>query len=275
MFFFFNLSNKNRSNQVITLFIFLQFSLLSIRGNAQNSIIHDLEYGFVLGIRTLKEPVTKPRESLFTLGFLGAGTAFLITQDAHLRQAVFDSRNGTKDALAQYVGEPFGNPYFHLIFLGGSYLGAKLLHSATLTEKSTKMLTAAAVSGVSVLALKSLFARQRPYTGEDARAFFTRYFAGEEYLSFPSGHSILAFTFASSATYLFPQQLWVPFVFYPLAGLTAWSRMYDDKHWASDVLVGAVLGHLIGKAVAQQERVRLGVVSNSWGGMNLSAGFNF
>ena len=31
--------------------------------------------------------------------------------------------------------------------------------------------------------------------------------------------------------------------------LVGWERLYDDRHWASDVFVGAVLGTVVGRSV--------------------------
>ncbi len=39
----------------------------------------------------------------------------------------------------------------------------------------------------------------------------------------------------------------VPYVAYGLAALTAYARVHGDNHWASDVIAGAVAGHLIAK----------------------------
>ncbi len=35
------------------------------------------------------------------------------------------------------------------------------------------------------------------------------------------------------------------------ASLVALSRMYDDKHWASDVIVGAMIGQFAGRKVVR------------------------
>jgi membrane-associated phospholipid phosphatase len=34
--------------------------------------------------------------------------------------------------------------------------------------------------------------------------------------------------------------------------MTALARVNDDRHWASDVLVGGLIGHLSGRWVSQQ-----------------------
>jgi membrane-associated phospholipid phosphatase len=56
-----------------------------------------------------------------------------------------------------------------------------------------------------------------------------------------SGHSALAFAFATSLSQEI-HRTWATVGLYALATGTAWSRVYDDEHWTSDVLVGAAVG---------------------------------
>lgn len=70
---------------------------------------------------------------------------------------------------------------------------------------------------------------------------------------FPSGYTTSVFAVASvfARRSNFP---WVGAGAYSLAFGTPLERVYDDKHWASDVLAGAVLGIAVGRWVAAQER---------------------
>lgn len=243
--------------------------------SAQTSVANDIKHGWELSKRTLLEPLQNKTQTAVSIAFLTVGTGIIITQDGFINQAIRKSPTDTKKFLSTYVGEPFGNPIFHASLIGGTYITSKILKNKRYTDKSVKALTALTFSGVSVQLLKIGFARARPYTNEDQYQFFDNYFEGADYLSFPSGHTIMAFTFASSTTYLFPNQKWIPYVVYPLACVTAWSRMYDNKHWASDVVIAAVLGHFIGKSIAQHEDVKIGVAANSFGGWGLNATISF
>jgi len=70
-----------------------------------------------------------------------------------------------------------------------------------------------------------------------------------DYLSFPSSHTTLAFV---SATFLHEeykdQSLWYGVAGYSIATASAVLRMMNNKHWMSDVLVGAGIGILTTKA---------------------------
>jgi len=71
---------------------------------------------------------------------------------------------------------------------------------------------------------------------------------GSDYFSFPSNHTTLAFV---SATFLHmeykDQSIWYGVAGYSIATATGVLRMLNNKHWMSDVLVGAGIGILATK----------------------------
>jgi undecaprenyl-diphosphatase len=67
-----------------------------------------------------------------------------------------------------------------------------------------------------------------------------------DHFSFPSGHSMNAFAFATVVALCFP---WAAPAAFALAASVAASRVLLGLHFVSDVVVGATLGAAIGKAV--------------------------
>ena len=71
---------------------------------------------------------------------------------------------------------------------------------------------------------------------------------GSDYLSFPSSHTALAF---ASATFLHEEykdlSIWYGIAGYTIATASGVLRMLNNKHWMSDVLVGAGIGILTTK----------------------------
>jgi hypothetical protein len=63
--------------------------------------------------------------------------------------------------------------------------------------------------------------------------------------SFPSGHTIAAFSIATVFAKRYPHHRWVPYVAYSLAGLVGFSRVTLQSHFPSDVFMGAALGYTI------------------------------
>jgi membrane-associated phospholipid phosphatase len=69
------------------------------------------------------------------------------------------------------------------------------------------------------------------------------------YTSFPSGHTTLAFAAATVFAMEYRDRPLVPIISYSAASLIGLSRITENKHWASDIFVGAALGYLCGKQV--------------------------
>jgi len=67
--------------------------------------------------------------------------------------------------------------------------------------------------------------------------------------SFPSGHTIAAFSVATIITRRYPNRPWLPFVAYGLAGLVGFSRVTNQAHFPSDVFMGAALGYTVSRFV--------------------------
>jgi membrane-associated phospholipid phosphatase len=69
------------------------------------------------------------------------------------------------------------------------------------------------------------------------------------YTSFPSGHATLAFAAATVYAMEYRDRPLVPIIAYSAASLVGLTRITENKHWASNILVGAALGHLCGRQV--------------------------
>lgn len=67
--------------------------------------------------------------------------------------------------------------------------------------------------------------------------------------SFPSGHATVAFAAATVYAMEYKTTVWVPIVSYTVASLISLSRITENKHWTTDVLVGSILGYLSGRQI--------------------------
>jgi membrane-associated phospholipid phosphatase len=77
--------------------------------------------------------------------------------------------------------------------------------------------------------------------------------------SFPSGHSATAFTCAAfMSEELGYRYKWVPYVAYTIAGSVGMFRVFNNKHYVSDVLVGAGIGILSTKLIYGTHQYRCG-----------------
>jgi len=129
-------------------------------------------------------------------------------------------------------------------------------------------LSAMLQSGILVQFLKGLPGRQRPYWAQGVDhwsgpiGFFRRFESGQSgrYDSFPSGHTITVFSLATVAAMQYEEHVWVPVFAYTMATGAALSRLTENKHWLSDVLVGGFLGHIIGRMIVLNHRRRYYVI---------------
>jgi membrane-associated phospholipid phosphatase len=107
--------------------------------------------------------------------------------------------------------------------------------------------------------VKGVAGRARPQLDvEDPRSFkLGRGFGDNDtYRSFPSGHAGMAFAAAAAVTSetskWWPNSSWyIGPVMYGGAALVAISRMYDNRHWASDIVLGAAIGTFSGLKVVR------------------------
>lgn len=72
--------------------------------------------------------------------------------------------------------------------------------------------------------------------------------------SFPSGHTIAAFSVATVFADRYRRHRWVPWVAYGLAGLVGFSRVTLQSHFPSNVFMGAALGYVISHNIVLQPR---------------------
>ena len=140
----------------------------------------------------------------------------------------------------------------------GLYIVGTLDNQRRMQDLGLHSLEAVVLSTAVSSSIKLLAGRSRPYLDVDnPHSFqFGRGFSGDDYQSFPSGHTTAAFAFASTVSretqMWWPRSRWyIGTVMYGGATLVGLSRMYNNLHWASDVLGGAAIGTLLGLKVVK------------------------
>ena len=154
--------------------------------------------------------------------------------------------------------EAIASPGSYII--GGSlYAVGRLGRSDRMADLGWHGTEAVFVADVVTYALKGMTGRSRPFVFNDTNPHNFKFFRGfgdGNRQSFPSGHSTSAFAAAAAVTAetgtWWPKSTWVigPLM-YGGATMVGLSRMYHNKHWASDVVLGAAIGTFSGQKVVQ------------------------
>lgn len=131
----------------------------------------------------------------------------------------------------------YGKGYF--LFLSWIFLVAAGRYSQPrLLNYAHKMFEVFIFSGLLTNILKVLIGRWRPY-GLHGNHYFTPFAFETPHVSFPSADVALAFSCSMIMASVYENRIWKAF-WYILAVLTAFGRIYHDKHWSSDVLTSGV-----------------------------------
>lgn len=121
--------------------------------------------------------------------------------------------------------------------------------------------------------MKYVFGRARPYVDSapnpDNWQLFRGFRSDTRYRSFPSGHAVAGFAAAAAVTA--ESSVWYPeaavlvgTAMYGGAALIGLARMYDNRHWASDVIMGAAIGTFAGNKVVRYHRIHPGNRIDKW-----------
>ncbi len=182
----------------------------------------------------------------------GAGV-LAYTQEEKIQKYFLAHQSTAGSNFSTYIFEPFGR--FAPVLIGGLYLGGRLANDSRLAGTSLTAAKAFIVSAVGTNIIKQLTHRHRPFQDDvPDHANWDGPFSDIHYASFPSGHSTAAFSMATVYALEYRSTVWVPVLAYTLATGTAVSRLYDNKHWASDVLIGSALGFVTGRFMWKQSR---------------------
>jgi hypothetical protein len=218
----------------------------------------------VLVADDIKQQVTSPFRATgsdwLKIGAFGALTtgAILLADKPVNKFAVEQIRTNKSVVSASTYVTNFGGLYeaYTLAALGAyGFIFKKEKEKTTTLLATQAYITAATIE----TALKYLTSRQRPsyydaVTGQNSRVFHGPFYHflkkdNSSFVSFPSGHTTVAFAAATVFAMEYREYPIVPILAYSAATSIGLSRIVQNQHWISDVMVGAALGILCGRQV--------------------------
>lgn len=220
-----------------------------------------------------KQPFEWKGKELLILAAIGGGTFGLMQIDEAVRDEMLLNRDYVKSIpmeFGRYWGEPLVSIAFSAAFLIHGITSDNLANKKLGYEIGQSFLY---TGGVTVM-LKNLFGRSRPYMGRGAFSFYPFHLKSYRYWSLPSGHTSLAFSLSTVLSKNLDSDALKAAAFLP-AVLTAFSRVYNNYHWVSDVFLGAALGYFIGEYVTElhNKKTIISIQPNYDNILNLSFAF--
>lgn len=178
------------------------------------------------------------------------GVSALTLLDEPTRRFVQNHRSSASNTAADIV-RPLGEPVVYLGLTAGLLAAGAIGHQSKLLNASGRLASTVVVASAAAEGLKIAAGRHRPddslFDSDDFAPF-----SGPT--SMPSGHTTLAFAFATELADDIHQP-WATVGLYTLATAVGWSRLNDNRHWLSDVGAGAALGIVSAKIVDGRWRV--------------------
>ena len=167
----------------------------------------------------------------------GVGAVFLI--DKPVQGWMQDHQGETRDDVADVVKHFKDQRVFAASSLGAVALGLAL-SEPKVTVTGLHIAAAYGLAGGLNFATKWAFGRSRPSSTPEEHLSFA-WFEGDENSAFPSGSAAVVFSLATTLADAVDRTP-VSIVLYSGAALNAWARVYSDRHWVSDVALGALIG---------------------------------
>jgi membrane-associated phospholipid phosphatase len=195
-------------------------------------------------------PIRWDRREWLSVTALAGITLVVYTQDDALRDLFQRNRWHVAEQSSRYFFEPLGRGEVIFPMMGGVTIAGLATGNQRLSRAGLTAVKAMAVTALFTHAIKYAAQRYRPHEYDPPNPrIWEGPFGTYTHTSFPSGHSSVVFAAAAVFAGEYRDKPWVPVLAYTLASLSALSRIYDDEHWATDVIIGSALGFGIGKLV--------------------------
>ncbi|MEO8886073.1 MAG: phosphatase PAP2 family protein [Mucilaginibacter sp.] len=182
------------------------------------------------------------RIRVFFIPYLILLCVCLIIKLLYSREDIYFAVNGLHSASADFIA-----PYVTDFGEGLTIVILSLIIGLYNYQKAFLLFTSWGVTAILAQIIKHFINAPRPklyFAGQLKRIHFVKGVEIFSYNSFPSGHTVTAFSAAVVLTYLVKNKSW-GLVFLIAAILVGYSRMYLSEHFFEDVVGGSVLGVIV------------------------------
>lgn len=217
-----------------------------------------------------KLPIWGKDETSLAWGLL-LGTAAFSLLDTSVQHQLQKNQSDQRDEIAETIAT-MGSAAATL-GIGGVLWGiGKWNDNPDLKETGSLALKAVVLSQLGTGVTKAIIGRQRPGSADNSHTF-SPFTLDDDNHSFPSSHTAGAFALASVLSQR-SQKTYAPLGYYALASLVGVARLYQDEHWLSDIIAGALIGELSARLVLnwnQNQKISVSLVPHPRKGAFLMA----
>jgi len=231
---------------IIVCLILLTASFASAAENDSYFRDYIVSYPHTVG-KAISAPLNWETSDWLKAGGVIAICGSLYLLDEEIRDFIQDNRTDSGDNILTGFKQ-FGEGKYMIPAMGATILAGCLTGSEKTTDTGLLCLKSFILAESVTQGLKIATQRQRP-DKENGNQFWNNSSFIINNNAFPSGHATLVWSLAPILAHQYRNMGWVPPVAYSIAALTSYSRLNDDKHWASDVFFGAVIGYVSAKLV--------------------------
>ena len=180
------------------------------------------------------------KKNVLPLVIGGSATAIVAPFDDDLKDSW--GKKGESSTIGD-VGSVMGGPVLVWPAVTGLLIGGHYSSNVRFRLFTYNLAQATAINEAIVQGLKVAVGRTRP-DGSDNR-------------SFPSGHAATSFMIATVVHRSYGRTAGI--IGYSTATFISFSRIRENKHWASDLAAGATLGYIVGSSVTRRNGLSMRV----------------
>jgi membrane-associated phospholipid phosphatase len=189
----------------------------------------------------------RPSDWLKVTLLLGA-TTILADEEEDIQDWVQKNRNSRSAEVARFA-KPLGDGRYWVPALATLYCVGYLSGDYRARRTALLGVESLVVTGIFTETIKHICQKHRPRSGDLENIVWDGPRGSGTNLSFPSGHAAVAFAVATVVASEYGDHAVVPPLMYGAATLCALSRVHDNAHWMSDVVIGSAVGHFTAKAI--------------------------
>lgn len=194
-------------------------------------------------------PLYFEKQEYKDLAIVAGITGISFLADKPINKIFLDNKNHNNffnniTKINNYYGTAKGG----IIIVGGTLLTGFLIDNEKVIKTGIMFAESVIFSTIITQSLKMIIGRERPGFTSNNLHFIGPNLSLDQFQSLPSWHATHVFAISTVVSGI-TNNTYLKILFYFPAVLTSFSRIYQNRHWFSDVILGGFIGYYTGKKV--------------------------